>query len=178
MSAALPWPPTSSGDGRTARQSKQPRLPIRQKLWKITPMGQISRAYNSAAMNNRHRAIHVSVVLTVAVSCVLGGIAIPSGANATAVDAWLASHACCHQDGVQNCCGMACCRTPASVPDRVPLDQPERFDLRLQGRKLPWSGTTPSVPKVTDAAERHGISLAVPTSGSPSLITQHICLQV
>jgi len=88
-------------------------------------------------------------------------------------------------DGCGNCCGLvgetagghctrACCQSPDSVPD-VPKSAPVpiRLDLVDATARL----VDDALFGIGGLQERRSFGPAVPTSGTPSLVTHHVRLQ-
>jgi hypothetical protein len=85
---------------------------------------------------------------------------------------------CCHGNaqGHSAGCSHACCQSPASKPERTTPGTSRSTLERIDG-KAGWVAATVLAVTSGDRLERHGLSPDVPTSGSPSLITQHVRLQ-
>jgi hypothetical protein len=77
------------------------------------------------------------------------------------------------------CCGSACCRMPADQSERSPSNPADNSSQRAQEGKLVWSAFAALgvAAEAGGAALRH-FSGIVSTSGSPSLIAEHVRLQI
>jgi len=73
-------------------------------------------------------------------------------------------------------CGMACCQQLPIEPMPAPVDHSAQLQNCTGGAGV--SQIAPTAATNPLQLVRHIRSLAVPASGSPSLVTQHICLQV
>jgi hypothetical protein len=111
------------------------------------------------------------------VSLVASGLAMPV-ASAMAARLGQPVGDCCRTEAAAVCCGTACCQSPVPRPERSPSDVPKRSDDRSNDGKLGWAAIALVNTPAINTLERHGDSLAVPHSGSPSLIAQHIRLQI
>jgi len=121
--------------------------------------------------------VRLLLVPLLVVSLVACGLAMPV-ASAMAGRLGQSVGDCCRVEAAAVCCGMACCQSPIPRPERSPSDVPKRSDDRPNDGKLGWVAIALANVPATSTLERHGDSLAVPHSGSPSLIAQHIRLQI
>lgn len=110
------------------------------------------------------------LLLPLLVSLVLGGYAKPTeGAVVSAGECCLAK--------VNACCGRACCEVPAPLQERPRSDQTTSSSDRPRDGKVSWSGVILRNAE-SGHIDRCDSSPAVPHSGSPSLIAQHVRLQI
>lgn len=132
--------------------------------------------YHSTTMNTFSPTTRFLYVLLMAFSVVMGGMSEPTLA-ARACSTGYSEMSCCSHVRVGEC-GMACCQAPEPVPQQAPADELNQLRDRSSDGKLTWVATPKERIGSAGLARRCVRSLAVPASGSPSLITQHICLQV
>jgi hypothetical protein len=84
---------------------------------------------------------------------------------------------CCGQLA-SRCCESACCGMPANPSERSPSNPPSRSNDRLQDGKLVWSSFSDGVATMNTGLTLRRFSEILPTSGSPSLVSEHIRLQI
>jgi hypothetical protein len=112
------------------------------------------------------------LVPLLAVGLLAGGFATPVlGSTASGKE-------CCPATVVNSaCCGLSCCQAPAPQPDRSATEHSKRTTDRSTDGKIAWASLF-----TLDRDHRQtavgGRQFGVPASGSPSLIAQHVRLQI
>ncbi|MCA9068045.1 MAG: hypothetical protein KDA84_03945 [Planctomycetaceae bacterium] len=123
-------------------------------------------------MNAKPSTIQMLLAPVLAVSLVFGGLSAASGSPLPT------RGECCQAETGSECCGTTCCETPTPKPVQAPINSTKRVDDDPRSGKLGW---VPLAMPIHDAKEnvvRNHAALAVPASGSLSLVTQHIRLQI
>jgi len=112
-------------------------------------------------------------------SVILAGFALPVNAASSCRECCKVLEtpaACCHKAAPADC-GMACCQQRPVEPMQAPAKDPQLPQERpASGSVLSTAAAGLTVSSTVRSLSVR--SLAVPASGSPSLVTQHICLQV
>lgn len=113
----------------------------------------------------------ILVVPALAIGLLFGNFATPSmGATACKRD-------CCQVQVKSACCGATCCEAQAPRQEQTPSDKSRPSNDGPKDGKATWITISPHIVDLfrTDRLES---SLDVPVSGSRSLITQHVRLQI
>ncbi len=130
----------------------------------------ICRSLDEMEMNATTFTTRLLLLPLLALGLVFSGFTMPTNGA-------VASPGECCQTKVKTCCGMTCCETPTPQQQRPRSDQTKPSNERPSDGQSSWSGITLRYGSL-GRAERYASPMAVPTSGSPSLITQHIRLQI
>jgi hypothetical protein len=113
----------------------------------------------------------ILVAPALAIVLLFGSFATP------AMGATTGKHDCCQVEAKSTCCGTTCCEARAPRQEQSQPDQSRPSNDRPSDGKATWIGYgTGDV--LLSRPNRLESSLDVPVSGSPSLITQHVRLQI
>jgi hypothetical protein len=85
---------------------------------------------------------------------------------------------CCQAMDVNSaCCGLSCCQSPAPQPERSSTDLWSRLFDRSSDGKISWAGAY-SLDRAHSHAAQDACDIVAPASAVPSLIVQHVRLQI
>jgi len=126
-------------------------------------------------MNTSLRKSRILLASLTAMGLAMGGwLTTP----AMAATGGFAAGDCCQAKAATQCCGRACCQTPAPNPLQWPLDPSPTFSEGPRDGNLGWAGF--ALPRANDAqpSPRLACRLALLDTSDQSLIAQHVRLQI
>jgi hypothetical protein len=85
---------------------------------------------------------------------------------------------CCCPSAQLASCTMACCQTPTPVPDRLPYDPEKRSPRNSSDGKLGWVNSAVGHNAPASMPVDQADLMAAPRDRGPSLIAQHVRLQI
>ena len=123
-------------------------------------------------MNFTTTTTRILLVPLLAVGLLAGGFATP------ALGSTAGGKECCPATVVNSaCCGLSCCQAPAPQPDRSAAEHSKRISDHPADGKIGWAGSF-TLDGDHGQTAIGGRPFGVPASGSPSLIAQHVRLQI